>query len=45
MNKLIIALDNLESEEAKLLIESILQENEAFSERIIFKIHDLQSLI
>jgi len=45
MHKLIIALDNLNPEEAKDLIQNILSESSRYAERIIFKIHDLQSLI
>lgn len=45
MNKLIIALDRLTPESAKKTIISILEENKEFQDRIIFKIHDLQSLI
>jgi orotidine-5'-phosphate decarboxylase len=44
-NKLIIALDSLAPDEAKILIQHILRDSPEYSERIIFKIHDLQSLI
>lgn len=44
-HKLIIALDNLSPQEAKTLVESILTENKDVCENIIFKIHDIVSLI
>jgi len=45
MNKLIIALDDLSPEEAKQVILDILSQNPNTANRIIFKIHDLVSLI
>lgn len=43
--KLIIALDNLSWEQAKTTILQILSENKDYSDRIVFKTHDLVSAI
>jgi len=45
MNKLIIALDSLSPDKAKTLILDILNKNTKYKDRILFKIHDIQSLI
>jgi len=45
MNKLIIALDDLSPEQAKQVILDILSQNTNTANRIVFKIHDLVSLI
>ncbi len=43
--KLIIALDNLYPEQALQIMKNILSENTEYQNRIIFKIHDIVSLI
>jgi len=45
MNKLIIALDNQTPESAKKIIIEVVSWNESYSQRVIFKIHDIHSLI
>ncbi len=45
MNKLIIALDNLSPEQAFESVQSVLANNPDYSERIIFKIHDIVTLL
>jgi len=45
MNKLIIALDRQTPESAKWIIQDILTKNAHYSDRIIFKIHDLVASI
>lgn len=45
MNKLIIALDSLAPDEAKNTIIDVLDKNTQYADQIIFKIHDIQSLI
>jgi len=45
MNKLIIALDNLSPEEAKTQVINILSNSQDYSDRIIFKIHDIVTLL
>lgn len=45
MNKLIIALDNLSPEEALETVKKVLWDNTQDKHRIIFKIHDIVSLI
>jgi hypothetical protein len=43
--KLIIALDNLSPEQALQIVKNVLSENTEHWNRIIFKIHDIVSLI
>lgn len=43
--KLIIALDNLSPEQALQIVKNVLSENTQHQNRIIFKIHDIVSLI
>jgi len=45
MNKLIIALDNLSPEEALDTVQNILAEKSEYQDRIIFKIHDIVTLL
>jgi len=45
MNKLIIALDNVSPDIIAPTIQSIISDNVEYSDRIIFKIHDIISLI
>lgn len=45
MNKLIIALDNLSPEQIPTIITEILEQNREYQDRIIFKIHDIVSLV
>lgn len=45
MNKLIIALDNLTPHEVLITVQNILSENSEYQDRIIFKIHDIVTLL
>lgn len=45
MWKLIIALDNLSPEEAYKVVKGTLQSNPAYKDKIVFKIHDIVSLL
>lgn len=44
-HKLIIALDNLEAKKAKEIVQDILHNNPKYKDQILFKIHDIVSLL